>query len=117
MWIWVETNPVSISPKVRHAIERHLQRVFERDKHRVSSVVLYLTQSPISRDGARYGCRLVIWSKSLGQIVVSGVAHTIGAAIRQTTHRARNVVRKQAKQKYGNNRVSRFFPLEKKNLN
>ena len=117
MWIWVETHPVSITPRVRHAIERHLQRVFERDQQRVSSVVLYLTQIPIPRDGARYSCRVVIWSSSLGQIVVNGAAPTIGAAIRQTTHRARNVLRKQAKRKYSNNRVSKFFPMDKKSLN
>lgn len=99
MWISVRARRMTVSPRMRSAIERHLRRMLQRDHPRIASVVVYLTSTRVGRDELEYAARIVIWSSLLGQIAVNGCGPSIRTAVTGATRRARQIVRQRAKKK------------------
>jgi hypothetical protein len=95
MWISIRTRRMSLSPKVRRTIEKHVARVFERQRANIASVVLYLSPTELTDSALNISCRIVLWSPVLGQVAITRVAPSVRSAVRQATQQARQGVRKR----------------------
>lgn len=109
MWVSVRTKRVSIRPRLRAAIERYVRRILERDRARISSVVVYLSPARVLHDDIEYACRVVVWGSSIGQIAVNHVSFSIREAVGKAARRARRIVRQRAKRRVDYGRMARHF--------
>ena len=94
MWISIQTKRVNISPRMRRKIEDFIDRLFERERRYVGSVVISIRPTTLGRD-VGYACRITLWSHYLGLTVVSDCGDTIRTAVQQAALRSRQVIRRR----------------------
>ena len=95
MWISIQTRRMSLGTKLRRKIEKHVARVFERQRANIASVVLYLSPGELTDTGLSFYCRIVLWSPVLGQVAITRLAPSVRQAVRQATQQARQGVRRR----------------------
>ena len=94
MWISIQTKRVNISPRMRRKIEDFIDRLFERERRYVGSVVISIRPATLGPD-VGYACRITLWSHYLGLTVVSDCGDTIRTAVQQAALRSRQVIRQR----------------------
>ncbi len=94
MWISIRARRLSLGAQLRRKIEKHVARVFERQRANIASVVLYLSPAELTDTGLSVSCRIVLWSPALGQVAITRVAPSVRQAVRQATRQARQRVRR-----------------------
>jgi hypothetical protein len=95
MWISIRTRRMSLGSQLRRRIEKHVTRVFQRQRASIASVVLYLSPASLTDSGLEFACRIVLWSPVLRQLSVTRVAPSLRQAVRRATKRARQSVRRR----------------------
>jgi hypothetical protein len=95
MWISIRTRRMSLGTQLRRKIEKHVARVFERQRRNIASVVLYLSPAELTDTGLKFSCRIVLWSPVLGQVAITRLAPSVRQAVRQATQQARQGVRRR----------------------
>lgn len=97
MRIAIRTRRLSLSSKLRAAIERYLRRSLSRQRFQLSQVVLYLSPARILGNDIEFACRLVIWSPGVQQIAINDADLSIRKVVVRAVHRARHVARRRLK--------------------
>lgn len=93
MWISVQTKRVNVAPRLRRKIEDLINRMFERERRYLGSVVVSIWPAPLGRD-VGYACRITLWSHYLALTVVTDRGDTIRTAVQQAALRSREVIRR-----------------------
>jgi hypothetical protein len=94
MWISIRTKRVNISPRMRRKIEDFLDRLFERERRYIGSIVISLRPATLNGE-VGYACQITLWSHYLGLTVVSDRGDTIRTAVQQAALRSREVTRRR----------------------
>ena len=107
MWISIRTKRVNISPRMRRKIEQFVDRMFQRERRYIGSVVISIRPIALVSD-VGYACRITSWSHYLGLTVVSDCGDTIRTAVQRAALRSREVIRRRLhKQRSKTRRMTR----------
>jgi hypothetical protein len=78
---------------MRRKIESIIDRMFERERRHIGSVVVSIRPATLGRDMG-FACRITLWSHYLGLTVVSYSDDAIRTAVQQAALRLREVIRR-----------------------
>ena len=95
MRISIRAPKLSLSPRLRSAIEMHVRRMIERNHSRTASVVLYITPTRLFGSKREFVCRMVVWSPVFGHVAVNAEAMSVNKSVRRAVRRGRRALRQR----------------------
>ena len=95
MKMYIRTERMQISSRLRQKVIAFVHRTCQREWNRIDSIVVNISPAKQGVEQVGFVCRIRVWSHFLGQIAVTDVGDTLRTAIQQAVLRTRGVIRRR----------------------